>query len=248
MGGEKYLIVNADDFGQSPGINRGIIEAHEHGIVTSASFMTRWPSAGEAASYAREHPKLSVGLHLDLGEWVYRAEDWVPLYTVIPLDDPSAVELEVSRQLEAFQDLLGKHPAHINSHQHVHMHEPVRSITLQVCQRLGIPLRNFTPELHYFTRFYGQTWKGSPLPTHISLEWLVEILSTLLPTGWTVLTCHPGYVDQEELNTMYRLERYDELKVLCHSRVRAVMDALGIRLCSFDDWNRSRATLRGTEQ
>jgi predicted glycoside hydrolase/deacetylase ChbG (UPF0249 family) len=106
-------------------------------------------------------------------------------------------ELEVSRQLEAFQDLLGKDPAHINSHQHVHMHEPVRSITLQVCQRLGISLRNLSPELHYFTRFYGQTVKGLPLPTHISLEWLVEILSTLLPTGWTVLTCHPGYVDQE---------------------------------------------------
>src|SRR5262249_21639034 len=120
MGGEKYLIVNADDFGQSPGINPGIIQAPEHGIVTSASFMTRWPSAGEAASYAREHPKLSVGLHLDLGEWVYRAEDWVPLYTVIPLDDPLAVELEVSPQLEAFQNFVGKHPTQIYSHHQIH--------------------------------------------------------------------------------------------------------------------------------
>src|SRR5262245_65160358 len=115
MSGEKYLIVNADDFGQSPGINRGIIEAHEHGIVTSASFMTRWPFAGEAASYSREHPKLSVGLHLDLGEWVYRAEEWVPLYTVVPLDDPSAVEREGSRQLEAFPELLGRQPATMHS-------------------------------------------------------------------------------------------------------------------------------------
>src|SRR4030095_4795665 len=107
MSCEKYLIVNADDFGQSPGINRGIIEAHEHGIVTSASFMTRWPAAGEAASYAREHPKLSVGLHLDLGEWVYRAEEWVPLYTVIPVDDPSADALELSRERYTLKHFSG---------------------------------------------------------------------------------------------------------------------------------------------
>jgi len=87
----KYLIVNADDFGQSPGVNRGIIEAHEQGIVTSASLMTRWLAAGEAALYAQEHPKLSVGLHLDLGEWAYRAGSWEPLYTVVPLDDRLAI-------------------------------------------------------------------------------------------------------------------------------------------------------------
>ena len=73
MAGEKYLIVNADDFGQSPGVNRGIIAAHQRGIVTSASLMTRWLAAGEASLYAKEHPELSIGLHLDLGEWAYRA-------------------------------------------------------------------------------------------------------------------------------------------------------------------------------
>ncbi|PYS69828.1 MAG: hypothetical protein DMF73_14065 [Acidobacteria bacterium] len=57
---QRYLIVNADDFGQSPGINRGVIEAHENGIVTSASLMVRWPAAAEAAQYARGHPDLSV--------------------------------------------------------------------------------------------------------------------------------------------------------------------------------------------
>src|SRR5437879_4472175 len=45
----RYLIVNADDFGRSPGVNRGIMSAYEHGIVTSASLMVRWPAAAEAA-------------------------------------------------------------------------------------------------------------------------------------------------------------------------------------------------------
>jgi chitin disaccharide deacetylase len=244
--GEKYLIVNADDFGQSPGINRGIIEAHEHGIVTSASLMTRWAAAGEAALYAREHPDLSVGIHLDLGEWVYRAGSWVPLYTVIAVDDPVAVEREVYRQLAAFHNLLGKHPTHINSHQHIHMREPVRSLAVQVCQYLGIPLRNLCSEIHYFTKFYGQTAEGLPLPAYISLDWLIEILSTHVPAGWTVLTCHPGHVD--DLETMYRLERQEELRVLCDSRIRAVIDALGIKLCSFNDWQYHKSSLNGAAQ
>ena len=62
----RYLIVNADDFGQSTGINKGVIQAHEEGIVTSASLMVRWPAAPEAAAYARNRPGLSVGLHVDL--------------------------------------------------------------------------------------------------------------------------------------------------------------------------------------
>ena len=234
MSGERYLIVNADDFGQSPGINRGIIEAHERGIVTTASLMTRWPAAGEAATYAREHPEFSVGLHLDLGEWVCRAGKWAQLYRVIPLDDRVAVEREVSQQFDVFRDLMGRPPTHVNSHQHIHMREPVRSVTLQICQSLGIPLRVLSPEINYYTKFYGQTGEGLPIPTYISLERMIEILSNL-PAGLTVLTCHPGYA--EDLKTMYKTERRDELKVLCDPRVQATIDALGIKLCSFNDWN-----------
>ena len=55
-GAARVLIVNADDFGLSAGVNRGIVEAHERGIVTSASLMVRRPAAREAADYARTHP------------------------------------------------------------------------------------------------------------------------------------------------------------------------------------------------
>ena len=233
MAGKKYLIVNADDFGQSPGVNRGIIEAHEHGIVTSASLMTRWLAAGEAALYARDHPKLSVGIHLDFGEWICQGEDWVPVYTVVPLDDESAVEREVYRQLEHFRYLVGKDPTHINSHQHVHLHEPLRSIALRLSETIGAPLRNLSPGIHYFLKFYGQTTEGLPLHTNISVERLMETLSTL-PEGVTVLACHPGYA--EDLKTMYRWERTEELKALCDPHLRAAITSLGIKLCSFDDW------------
>jgi chitin disaccharide deacetylase len=234
MNVKKYLIVNADDFGQSPGINRGIIEAHEHGIVTSASLMTRWLAAGEAALYAKEFPKLSVGLHLDLGEWIYRNESWVPLYTVVPLDDKSALEREVYRQLDRFRYLIEEDPTHINSHQHVHMREPLRSVVLDLSASLRVPLRNLCPEVHYYMGFYGQTNQGQPLHSHISLDRLIETLSSL-PKGLTVLPCHPGYAD--DLKTMYQRERAEELRVLCDPRLRIAIKNLGIELCSFDDWN-----------
>src|SRR5690242_15498799 len=100
---KRFLIVNADDFGQSPGVNQGIMEAHEHGIVTSASLMVRWPAAAAAAAYGRQRPSLSLGLHLDLCEWAYRNEDWVPVYEVVCLADRAAVAEELSRQIDAFR-------------------------------------------------------------------------------------------------------------------------------------------------
>src|SRR5205085_11997778 len=65
--GVRLLIVNADDFGLSRGVNEGIIEAHTGGILTSTSLMVWRPGAEHAAKVAAAHPALSVGLHFDDG-------------------------------------------------------------------------------------------------------------------------------------------------------------------------------------
>ena len=88
---ERQLIVNADDFGRSVGINRGILRAHREGIVTSASLMVRWPAAGDAAAWARRRDDVSIGLHPDLGEWIVRDSSWEPVYEVVDADDGPAV-------------------------------------------------------------------------------------------------------------------------------------------------------------
>ena len=66
MSAARRLIVNADDFGLSAGVNRGILEAHVAGVVTSASLMVNTPAFAVAAAAARQAPSLSVGLHLNL--------------------------------------------------------------------------------------------------------------------------------------------------------------------------------------
>jgi hopanoid biosynthesis associated protein HpnK len=65
---KTYVIVNADDFGIDPGVNRGIIEAHTQGIVTSVSLMPTGDAFEEAIALAHQHEGLSLGVHLTLVE------------------------------------------------------------------------------------------------------------------------------------------------------------------------------------
>lgn len=230
QGGPRYLIVNADDFGMSTGVNRGIIDSHRHGIVTSASLMVRWPAAEEAAALSREFPQLSVGLHVDLGEWAVQDDEWFPLYDVVDCDDPVAVRRELETQLNAFRKLLSHNPTHLDSHQHVHRNEPLRSVLLEMACELSIPVRHFSDEVRYCGDFYGQTAKGDPLNESISAAALIDVINALEP-GITELGCHPGLDDN--LNTMYRRERRQEVATLCDDRVRQAIEAGRLHLRSF---------------
>ena len=62
----SILIVNADDFGLSRSINEGILEAHRDGIVNSASLMVNMPGFEDALARLSEHPRLAVGVHVNL--------------------------------------------------------------------------------------------------------------------------------------------------------------------------------------
>jgi len=229
---QRRLIVNADDFGQSRGINRGVIEAFENGIVTSASLMVRWPAAEEAVAYAKLHPELSLGLHFDLAEWTYENETWVPRYLVLDEETPEAVSLEVEWQLQHFIDLVGHGPTHLDSHQHVHREEPVQTVLFATAQHLGVPLRDFTTEASYRGDFYGQDSRGYPVRDAISVEALAGLIRGL-PAGTTELGCHPGYAD--DLESMYRDERAREVEALCSPTVRDVITSKQVTLCSFAD-------------
>jgi predicted glycoside hydrolase/deacetylase ChbG (UPF0249 family) len=228
----RRLIVNADDFGQTAGVNRGVIEAHERGVVTGASLLVRWPAAVEAAAYARTRPALSVGMHVDLGEWACRGGEWVAVYEVVPRDDAAAVAAEVERQLGEFRRLTGSDPTHLDSHQHVHRNEPVRSVLLRLARGLGAPLRGCTPAVTYCGDFYGQTQRGEPCPEAITADALARLLARL-PAGLTELGCHPGYGGGP--GSMYDPERAEEVKALCDPRVRTALAQAGIELVSFRD-------------
>src|ERR1043166_9167956 len=115
----RSLIVNADDFGASRGVNRGIIEAHEHGIVTSASLMVDGAAAAEAAEFARGTTDLGVGLHVELRRWRRGLPPWrgAALSTA---GVRRHARRELQRQLDRFRLLVGRDPTHLDSRSEEH--------------------------------------------------------------------------------------------------------------------------------
>jgi chitin disaccharide deacetylase len=223
-----YLIVNADDFGLSRGVNRGIVEAHERGIVTSASLMVKRDGAAEAAAYARGRPELDVGLHVELeqapGRFPWR-------WPAGKQRSRAAVAADVRAQLDRFRRLLGTDPTHIDSHHHRHRQEPTRSVLAELANRLGMPLRELDPRIRFCGDFYGQL-DGRPWPEGIRPKALIELLEELQP-GLTELCSHPGYAD--DVRTGYRSERAVEVRTLCDPAVWTAIHRLGIRLIGFRD-------------
>src|SRR6185436_5352849 len=103
----KYLIVNADDFGQTAGITRGIVECHRHGIVTSTSMMVTGRGVDEAIAFSRECPTLSIGLQFDV---------WGEDERTFDTENIAATHDEFRRQLDRFEQLMGRLPTHVDSH------------------------------------------------------------------------------------------------------------------------------------
>jgi predicted glycoside hydrolase/deacetylase ChbG (UPF0249 family) len=192
--------------------------------------MVRQKAVLDAVALSQACPALSLGLHLDFGEWRLRNNEWVAMYGVVPLDDSQAVKDAVARQLTAFRHIVGRNPTHIDSHQHVHLRDQVRTIVEVYARELGVPLRGCNSKIQYCGDFYGQDAHGLPLPDRIGVEGLIRIL-TGLPPGITELCCHPA--TGADLDTMYLRERSQELEVLCDPRIRETIAHSEIALCSF---------------
>jgi predicted glycoside hydrolase/deacetylase ChbG (UPF0249 family) len=189
------------------------------------------PGAQEAAEWARTHPAMSVGIHIDLCEWVYVNESWELLYERCNVDDAAAVATEVVRQLSHFRHLTGHIPTHVDCHQHVHRSEPAGAVIRAEAAALGVPLRDHSAAT-YVGNFYGQMNTGEALPDLVSADALVGLIRDL-PEGWSELACHAGYA--EDTTSVYRDERRLEVEALCDPKVRAALADEGVELRAFRD-------------
>ena len=222
---EKCLIVNADDFGASTGVNRGILECYTRGVVTSVSLIVTGRAVHEAVSMSREHPDLAVGLHWDV---------WGEDEREFDIDDIRAVQDEFHRQLDEFYRLLGRAPTHVDSHRHAHREERLMPMFTELVEPLGVPLRG-DGRVRFVGGFYAQwQWMVTNLK-YVSVPSLQRMLREEVGEGWTEFSCHPGY-PSPDYAAVYYAEREAEVRTLTDPRIRRTAEELGIRLVSYADY------------
>jgi hopanoid biosynthesis associated protein HpnK len=161
----RRLIINADDFGFTSGVNRAIVEAHAHGVVTSSTLMANGPAFAEAAQLAKTAPKLSIGCHVALtdGKPVLAAEQlpsltsganfrdgmiWFAARAIAGRMDAAEITAEAAAQIRKIQS-AGIAVSHIDTHKHTHLFPKVLRPVLRAASDCGVrAIRNpFGPRL-----------------------------------------------------------------------------------------------------
>ena len=247
----RRLIVNADDFGRSPGIDRGVVRAHRDGIVTSTTFMANAPGAEKAARLLRETPSLDAGAHLVL-TYARPLTDPARIPSLVREDGtfyrPTELLARVIDREEALaeyraqharaRELIGREPTHVDTHHWIHDHPALSWAVCELARETGAAARTHTPEQRdayrakgvrtpdHFTREFQH-------PGNIDVPFLLALLSRL-EDGVTELMCHPGEPDPELVATSaYARERPLELATLTDRRVREAIERQGIALTTF---------------
>ncbi|MCX6083259.1 MAG: ChbG/HpnK family deacetylase [Chloroflexi bacterium] len=157
------MIVNADDYGHTPGVSDGIRDSHLHGIVTSTTAMMNMPGVEETLHKAsQECPRLGLGVHLVLTSGIpllptsqlpsliaghNSFPDEMDLIQRIPLIDQKEVSAEWHAQVERFVSVTGHTPDHLDSHHHISFLSPgLFRVMLELSEKYQCAIRFPTGE------------------------------------------------------------------------------------------------------
>ena len=143
MSARKQLVVNADDFGFTPDVNLGIVEAHQCGILTATTLMANGAAFEDAVGLARATPTLDIGCHLVLvgGRSLITGKPY-------PLSVGQLLAALARREIRPYEELAaqvrrtvdaGLRPTHLDTHKHTHLAPPVLDAVARLGQEFGIP-------------------------------------------------------------------------------------------------------------
>ena len=143
MSAKKQLVVNADDFGFTPDVNAGIVEAHRRGILTATTLMANGDAFDDAVRLARGTPSLDIGCHLVLigGRSPVSGKAY-------PASVPRLLAALARREIRPYDELraqvrkivdAGSRPTHLDTHKHTHLAPPVLDAVARLSEEFAIP-------------------------------------------------------------------------------------------------------------
>jgi chitin disaccharide deacetylase len=139
----RCLVVNADDFGFTRDVNRGILEAHQQGILTATTLMANGDAFADAVDLAHAHPSLDIGVHLQMvqGPSVSCPGRFLPASVPALIGALLRGQWDILAEFRAQTEKIlaaGIHPTHLDTHKHTHLLPPVLEALAKISREYGI--------------------------------------------------------------------------------------------------------------
>ena len=253
----RRLIINADDFGLTQGVNRAIVEAHRDGIVTSSTLMANGQAFDDAILRAKSAPRLSVGCHVVLVDGApvldtrktstlsdkktpdgrfYDSLGSMAIRATLGRVDADEIEAEVTAQIRKLQ-AAGVTVSHLDTHKHTHIFPQVLRPLLRAARTCGVPaVRNpFGPVRFSILAKYPSSWKRYSQVTVLNrlggrFRRSVAGAGLLTPDG-TVGIVSTGYMDNRLFRSVIDSLPEGTWEFVCHPGYNdAELDSIRTRL------------------
>ncbi|MGF2053912.1 chitin disaccharide deacetylase [Vagococcus fluvialis] len=231
------VIINSDDFGYSRGVNYGIVDAYQKGILTSTTLMANMPGFEHAVELKKKLPNLGVGVHLTLtcGKPLLKnlgtlTDDGffkkLSFYQSNFKIDSNELYQEWNAQIQKVY-ASGIIPTHLDSHHHTHTFGENQQVVVELAKKYDLPVRgnfelkNQVRHVAYFEKYFDDVGVEKPSDRQISIEldhYLEQLLEKLRTTETTEIMCHTAYLDQELLEgSSFVFPRVNQVEFLIDS-------------------------------
>src|SRR3989344_3854413 len=236
----KKLIVNADDFGRTHGINLGVLESFNNGIVTSATIMINMPFAQEAIQISAIH-QIPLGLHLNItsGEFFTgsnylfgdkgKVKNMYKNGGALTSKDMGLIIKEYEAQIAKFFKITQKMPSHLDHHHNVQKISGYLKPYIDFIASLKIPTRTRS----HTTRVKRPDFiiESFFSEKELTKAHLMNIISSL-KNGVSELITHPSLITGESLDSYTENPRYKQMKLLTDPEIKQAVGKAGVRLIS----------------
>jgi len=251
----RRLVVNADDFGFTGDVNRGIIDAHRNGILAATTLMANGAAFNDAVRLARQTPSLDVGAHLTLVGGPEQPPTVTALIEALLLGRVKPYD-EFAAQLSRITG-AGIRPTHLDTHKHTHLWPSVLDAVLRVAREFGVawvraPFDHPSAETSMKARAIAfaaprfrrkiaacglratDHFAGFDMTGRFGATELAGLIERL-PEGVTEFMCHPGYCTDELRGARTRLKesRERELQALTSRMARDAVARANVELTGY---------------